>query len=122
MIRVRMRTADEIRQPVSRVRRSAVVQIAESRLAPVGIGHPAEQMIEAAILHHHNHDMLDARLLRIAQRGIQLFDLFRLAKSSGARNCCAGNAGHATQKVSAIHTHGGASKGDGMPAGRRRPL
>jgi hypothetical protein len=119
---IRVRTANEVRQTIRRVRCPAVVQVGEPRLPPIGVGHPAQQMIEAAILHHHNHDVLDPRLLRIRQRGIKMLHLFRLAKRSSGRKRCAGNAGHTAQKVSAIDTHGGASKGDGLPAGRRRPL
>ncbi len=62
-------------QAVLVVRREIVGGVAVARrvlenqpgLDAVGAGHPAEVVIEGAVLHHHHHDVIDARVLRRRQ-------------------------------------------------------
>jgi hypothetical protein len=91
--------------------RSVVIRVLKPGLPAIGIRHPAQQVIEAAVLHHHNDNVLDAGKIRARERCIELLDLFCLCKGNGARKRRAGNTGHAAQKVSAIHTPGGCSRG-----------
>jgi hypothetical protein len=47
--------------------RAIVVRILQSRLPAIGAGNPSEEMIETAILHGHNDNVLDAGFSRIGK-------------------------------------------------------
>ena len=51
------------REMVRRVNRAGLVRVTESGLLSVCVWKPAKKVIEAAILHHDNDDMLDAGTL-----------------------------------------------------------
>src|ERR1700722_666351 len=60
MVRIVIITPGEIRSKrEGGVRISIVIQVAEPGLPAVGIRQPAEKMIEAAVLHHGYHHVLD---------------------------------------------------------------
>jgi hypothetical protein len=66
--------SDRRGQRERRVQDAGGVGVAQAGLPAVGAGQPAEQMVEAAILHHHDHDVLDAGELgqrqQIEQAGV----------------------------------------------------
>ena len=51
-----------------RVRDAVLVHERQASLLAVGIGQPAKEMIEAAVLHGYHDDVLDPRVFRIGQR------------------------------------------------------
>src|SRR6266404_1266023 len=67
VIRILKRTALEVGQMMRRLELPGEIGITKSRLASVGSRQPAEKMVEGAILHHHENDMIDARVLRSRQ-------------------------------------------------------
>src|SRR2546430_9259006 len=61
-------TALEIgREGIGGVAGAGGIDVGESRLAPVGPGQPSQEVVERAVFHHHEHDVLDPRGLRIRQ-------------------------------------------------------
>jgi hypothetical protein len=65
MVRVRMRAAGIVgRQRVSRMRNPVGINVRQTRLLPIGAGEPSEEVIEAAVLHGHNYDVINAGLVR----------------------------------------------------------
>jgi hypothetical protein len=68
---------------------TAGVGVAQPGLPAVGAGQPAEQVIEAAILHHHDHDVLDARQLgqrqQIEQAGVAALPAQQQRATGGGR-------------------------------------
>jgi hypothetical protein len=69
---------------------------------PIGPRQPSEQVVEAAVLHHHHDNVIDLRGRRRRQ-GLRV-RIFCCGKgpseSSGRRDT-----GHITQKISTIDTH-----------------
>jgi hypothetical protein len=65
MIGINVATTGKVsRQMVCRVNGAGLVRVTQSALLSVCGWQPAEKVIEAAILHHHNDDMLDAGTFR----------------------------------------------------------
>ena len=68
MVGVGVATALEIgREGIGGVAGAGGIDVGESRLAPVGPGQPSQEVVERAVFHHHEHDVLDPRGLRIRQ-------------------------------------------------------
>lgn len=68
MIGVGMAAPLEIRcEPVSPMGHAVGVEVAQPGLSAVGAVEPAEEVIEGAILHHHEHDVIDPRDRGIGQ-------------------------------------------------------
>ena len=64
MIRIRMAAAHVVgRERRSRMGDVGLVRIRQAGLLAVGRRMPAEQVIEAPVLHHHDDDVVDARLV-----------------------------------------------------------
>ena len=55
------------REPMRPMRNAGGVEVGEAALVPVGTRHPAEEMIERSVFHHHHDDVFDARCLRRRQ-------------------------------------------------------
>ena len=51
-----------------RVRRTAGITVTESGLLSVRTGKPAEEVVERAVLHHHDYDVLESGGVRRRQR------------------------------------------------------
>ena len=66
-----------------RVRQSVAIHISEARLPAIRIGHPSEEVIEAAIFHGDRDNMLYPRRLRTWQGGHGLSQKF--GRSADAR-------------------------------------
>jgi len=49
---------------------TATVEVLQAVLSAVRIGHPAKQVVEAAVLHHDDNDALNAGEFRAGQQGI----------------------------------------------------
>jgi hypothetical protein len=68
VIRVREAATLEIRrQRVSRMCGSALVEVGQPGLPAVGARKPAEEVVEGAVLHHHDDDVIESRPARIGQ-------------------------------------------------------
>jgi len=66
MIRVRMTTTLEVRrQAVRGVENPLTITVPETTLPAVRIFEPSQKVIKGAVLHHHHHDMIDSRRVRI---------------------------------------------------------
>ena len=69
MIGIRMRTAGIVgRQRVSRMRNSIGIKVRQTRLPTISAGKPSEEVIEAAVLHGYNYDVIDPGLVRWRER------------------------------------------------------
>ena len=56
------------RQRVSRMRNPVGIKVRQTRLLTIGAGEPSEEVIEAAILHGYDDDVIDAGLVRRRER------------------------------------------------------
>ena len=59
VVRIRMRAAYERREPISGMRLAIFVQIGKTSLCSVAAWKPPEKMIETAVFHHHDDDVID---------------------------------------------------------------
>ena len=55
------------RDRIGVVHGSGLVRVAEARLLAVGAGHPAEEVIEGAVLHHQDHHGVERSILGVGQ-------------------------------------------------------
>ena len=67
MVGIGMRAADEIREVICRVSYALRIKVSEASLRATRPWQPAQEVVEAAILHHHDNDMLDAGSGRIGK-------------------------------------------------------
>ena len=56
-------------EPMGRVGNARAVEVGQARLHAVRPRKPAEEVVEGAVLHHEEHDVLDARQSRRRQHG-----------------------------------------------------
>ena len=101
--------------------RSVVIRVLKPGLPAIGIRHPAQQVIEAAVLHHHNDNVLDAGKIRARERCIELLDLF-CAKETVLASVAPEILATLRRKSLRFTLMGEAPGGDGMPAGKRHSL
>jgi hypothetical protein len=64
MIGIRMCAALELAQVVRHVFDAGRIAEREAGLSTVGTGQPSEEVVERAVLHHHDDDVIDARSTR----------------------------------------------------------
>ena len=63
------RTLEIWRERIGRMGSAHAIRVGESLLPSVRAIEPAQQVIERAVLHHHDDDVVDPRALRQRQRG-----------------------------------------------------
>src|ERR1700749_151059 len=81
---------------------AVAVDIRQSRLLSVSTGQPTQQMIEAAILHHYDNDVVDPRIFRSWKNSLRLW----IDAARNARNCRRRrNTRDASEKISSVDGH-----------------
>src|SRR5258708_3051425 len=105
MIGIWMRTARIVgRQRVRRMRNPLRIKERQTRLPPSGAREPSEEVIEAAVLHGHNNDVIDAGLVRWRERVrtgcLAREQRFRIQSGDRSQYGCTTCPGHAGQEVS----------------------
>ena len=89
------------------VRRAGRVEVGEAGLPAVRVGKPAEEVIEAPVLHHDDDDVLDAGALRMGQR-CQAVILCARGRGEPARMGGKGGSGRArscSEEVASLDRH-----------------
>ena len=87
MVRIGEAAALEIRRKMVRWMESAsLVCVAQPSLASIGARQPTEEVVERAVLHHDDDDVLDARFIWGRQLLVIVFAIARSEQRLGARS------------------------------------
>src|SRR2546423_15381926 len=107
MIRTWMRATGVVAgKRMSRVAHAGAVHVGQAGLLAVGVRQPAEKMVEAAVLHGHDDDVLDARIFRTWQSWKrQLREEILSGEKRRTDQCCARNKRGILQQFPAIDFH-----------------